>query len=285
MENVVKEDKSKKNLIICILSFLLVLSFGFIVYDKVVKNNNESSNGNQSSNSGSSKYVLKVFGNNHSICEKQDISYCSKVVFTIDAETPDPLILRVSDSDSDFEYVLYEDNGLKLYDVDKKSIKKIDSDSKHVQVYEMLSNGFIYSDYDNDEFYYYDLSNNKKMYDNYDRISGIESCDNLVKTEKDRNFSLIDIRTGKTIITRNAKDGPDIEFKCDADYIFSYVSELEWETDYIAYTSDGKKIVDIKDSESYYVLSDQENPRGGNELVIYEKNLRHNYNKNGQLVK
>ena len=279
--NIVKEKKGNKNLVVVILALLLMISVGFIVYDKVFKKSDNNSN-----ISDGSKYVLKVYGNNYSnICEKQDISYCNKVVHTIDAETSDPLILKVSDSNSDFEYVLYEDNGLKLYDVDKKSIKKIDSNSKYVQIYETLSNGFIYADYDGNEFYYYDLINNRKIYDNYHRIIGIESCDDLIKTEKDRNFSLIDIKTGKTIITRDAKDGPDIEFKCEADYIFSYVSELMWETDYIAYTSDGKKIVDIKDSESYYVLSDQENPRGGNELVIYEKNLHHNYNKNGQLVK
>ena len=281
MENVVKEENKKKNLIIGVLGILLVISLAFIVYDKVLKNDDKSLNEGNESN-----HTLKVYGNDFtSICEKQDLSYCNKVVHTIDVETSDPLILKVSDSFSDFVYVLYEDNGLKLYDDKKKNITRIDSNSKHVQIYKTLSNGFIYSDYDNDEFYYYDLTNNKKMYDNYDRLDGIENCDNMLKATKGSKSSLIDIKTGKTIISRDAVDGPPAEFTCDADYILSYFEDLLWRGSYIAYTSDGKKIVDLKDSESYYVLSDQENPRGGNELVIYEKSSLRNYNKNGQLVK
>ena len=281
MENVVKEENKKKNVIIGVLGILLVISLAFTVYDKVLKNDDKSLNEGNESN-----HTLKVYGNDFtSICEKQDLSYCNKVVHMIDVETSDPLILKVSDSFSDFVYVLYEDNGLKLYDAKKKNITRIDSNSKHVQIYKTLSNGFIYSDYDNDEFYYYDLTNNKKMYDNYDRLDGIENCDNMLKATKGSKSSLIDIKTGKTIISRDAVDGPPAEFTCDADYILSYFEDLLWRGSYIAYTSDGKKIVDLKDSESYYVLSDQENPRGGNELVIYEKSSLRNYNKNGQLVK
>ena len=57
-----------KDLIIGILIFLLVVALGFIIYDKILKSSN-----NQSGNSDVSKYILKVYGNNYSICEKQDI--------------------------------------------------------------------------------------------------------------------------------------------------------------------------------------------------------------------
>ena len=93
-------EKKKNNLIpIVIILIVLVLGLGgFIVYDKVLNNNEDNSDG----------YTLNVFGSDFNSCSGEN---CSKIIYTIKTNTEEAKILRASDN-----FVLYNDIGLKVYD-------------------------------------------------------------------------------------------------------------------------------------------------------------------------
>lgn len=278
----------------------------------------------KSENNNDNSYKLSVYGikdfldNSLYVCDGQSVN-CNDIVLTIDTETDNAVIVDLGGeevtygilSNKDvYSYIVYYDNGLKMYDLNKKESHKIELDvtldGLGSSTYPMfLNGGFIYSD--EDETYYYDLKSNKKMYAEYDSIDVVRYVDTnylysseykvsneYLNVSKNNEYFLIELKTGKKIITRKLSDEladggvGEIDFYvmnyCGIDNFFASnelapMAPLGLDT---IYDQNGKLIKELKNNEDislgYCQYSD-------GYLEIYEKSNVREYNSNGKLVK
>ena len=155
--------KNRKVLII-IFIIIDVLVLGFVGYSLLFGNL-----GKEKSNK--EKYTLNVYKNENQYCYDKSDS-CNELGFTINTETNNAEILNFND-----DFMLYNDNGLKLYNINtKEKIKTNLKDEYEHNNYTIVSNkdnalGIIYKEIDSDFCGYYNLLKKEKMYENkYNKI-------------------------------------------------------------------------------------------------------------------
>lgn len=177
IENIDSDNmkKHKFKIIVCIVSILLVLFFIIMllifignkkdyiegnkkIYNDVNKNNEEK---NDEINSKVSENKLNVYMNNSAdkLCVKDN--YCNTIAFAIDITDKNAKVFDVFD----FDYVLYLDNEIKVYDVNKKT-STIISIYVHYTDYE-----FVYYRKDDKNFLLGIAYYNKIEKDDIERIS------------------------------------------------------------------------------------------------------------------
>ncbi len=181
MENNVNQEvqepqkKSKKNkiitLVIIILVIFLIGGLAFIEYNVLSKDNDTNDYDNQEE-----KYTLDVYKDEYGYCERKS-EYCNTLAFTVDAESKNAKILLIESN-----FILYEDNGLKTYDIKNQNIEKINLDEygeiKNILISDDETKivGIIYKEKNSEYIGYYNLKLNKKMYENkYTSISKTET--------------------------------------------------------------------------------------------------------------
>lgn len=104
--------KDKKIITIIVLIILVFGLGGFIIYDKVLKEDDVIKEDDY-------KYTLNVYTNGEYLC--LDSAYCSSIAFTIKTENSDAKVITFDNTNN---LVLYVDNGYKIYNVkDEKSVK------------------------------------------------------------------------------------------------------------------------------------------------------------------
>ena len=168
-ENLVKKSKNTNSALQIFLILIIILGvcgISYFIYENALKEENlEQENGNEEEK----KYTLDIYKYNSTgdICGSQT-SYCSEIAFSIETETENATFIGV-----DYEkylFVLYRDNGLKLYNVETKEIIKVNLEDnyKHYSIY--LNNkkdkvaGIIYQ-LENNTFGYYNVLQNIKLYE------------------------------------------------------------------------------------------------------------------------
>ena len=269
-------DKKKniyKILLFVFVGIAILLSC-FIAYDKFICDNVVVTNEN----------VLKVYGNGNNLCENSDVNQCNDIVISIETETNNPILLNVSPYiTSKFSYVLYYDNGLKLYDINEKVSKNIDVDIKKAKNIDFLYKGFL-CQIDND-FFYYDLEKNEKKYTNYDIIRLVSPAtfiEPVVLVIKGNTYSLLNVESGKVIVSRNTSKEKYIWYELHNNFITSSVIEegVNEESDVIIYNLDGKKIYELNNDEKYEFTGIEDE-----ELIIYTRSIKNKFNSDGKLLK
>ena len=101
--------KNKKILIIVFI-IIDILILGFVGYNLLF-----GDLGKEKSNE--EKYTLNVYKNGDRYCHyKNEFSACTEIGFTIETETNNTEILEFNDN-----FMLYNDNGLFIYDINKCS--------------------------------------------------------------------------------------------------------------------------------------------------------------------
>ena len=315
----------KSYYILTIISVLIggiIIGFlGYYIYD----DNTNTSNTNDTQNK------LYVYGDKklNNICKQRGLN-CPDVVLEIETETNNAMILDVGRSDDesyfynasgDFTYVLYVDNGMKLYDVNSKKIKKIDVNDSDKEIidnfgsfttYQLMNNGFIYEDY------YYDLKNDKKMFSDYDYLNKIyyyyngsygsidEYSNDYLYATKDGVGYILDIKNNKVVLKRSFEQEDNHEFGAmffRAPFEESIVFFITYDVYFDIGTSDicnikvynqkGEEIVKLSNDETLNTYSGQEAP-GDDEHDAYAFGISKSkitnisecyYDENGKLVK
>lgn len=243
------------------------------------------------------------------VCKNQNLN-CKDVVLELDVETKNAMILDIGgdkvsygiqSSKDIFSYVLYVDNGLNLYDINSKKLKKIDmnlSDSEIVKYFSsynsLINGGFIYSD-NKENTYYYDLKNDKKLFVDYDHLTPIyyygssDINSTYLYGTKDGNSYVLDIRNNKVVFNKKTGE-PSTGVKlfnipCGNDVFFVMYDQELLDNIYNIkiYNQNGKEIAKLNDDEEIVVPVCQ-NYDGKNAFSIYKKNVVRNYNANGNLV-
>ena len=271
------DRNSRKNSIIVILLILTLISIGGCVYLLFFKENNsidtkcKNIESDKKENS-ETHYKIEVYGKKYDsgayyICHHQNnTDDCKNILFSINTESANAQIIASSLlPSSSFQYVIYNDNGIKLYNVKEESIKNIEIDINGN--IEWLPEGFIFNG--DEEAFYYDLKLDKKTLDKYDEIYPMEDIhdssyrENLkyVYCKKGNTIAVIDFKTGNVIITIDNKDYEGIEFIKDGGYIIASLHGVE-DTKNIIYNTKGEKIVELENNQTYETQ--------GSKLIIYE---------------
>ena len=270
MENNVKE-KSNSGIIIAVLCVLLLASIGFICYDKFLKKDG-SSDIQDSKENGLEVYPYSaIYINNHSCVYTTYDENVNKSMFTIKTKTKNAKMLSIGGNQDYFgeqsptylcnypipEYVIYYDDGdLYSYNVSSKTSKLLNLPAKYDITHMLDSNwdfvnyGIIYNN--SEKAFYYDIKEDKIKFDNYDSLSDVtDGTSRVVSTgyltaKKGNVYSLIEISTGKVIVSRECIDH-SIDFTLIFDYerddnIFVSAKMGQNAFDEIKYDMNGKVI-------------------------------------------
>ena len=178
----VDKKKSKFGIVILII-FLVVLLFGggYFIYKQIYiedsSNNESNKNDNNNSNNSSEvidtsnyKYSMKAYKTDtNDLCFEYDETYCKNLVFTLKMETDNYKVLSKNK-----KYILYDDNGLKLYNSNNNEIIKIDLENTYdtysISYYDYVESyskvtGIVYKN-NNENASYYDLITKSKKFEN-----------------------------------------------------------------------------------------------------------------------
>ncbi len=212
-------------------------------------------------------YGRKTDNGVYIVCtHKSESDDCKDVLYTIKTKSSTPSVIRTFlSSEHSFQYIIYYDEGVKLYNIKDGSTVELKVDLN--DNIEWLPEGFI-SNGENGAFYF-DLKDNKKKFDKYDEIYPIEDVhdtsyiDNLkyLYAKKGSSTTVIDFKTGNVIITIDNKDYEGISFIKDGSYIIATLNKTE-DSEKVIYNTKGEKKVELKDNQTYEIQ--------GSKLITYE---------------
>ena len=297
--------KNKKLLITIVLILLLIaLSiWGFIFYQqKMNKISSENPNSNINNTDTNNANYLTAY-----ICRDNDFDYdilyfdkneCQNEYFKIKTESPDAEFLydKQYEDYTNTEYILYKDNGLKLYNnYTKESISiPIDADdysSFTLNEDEINHNivGIILKNNENN-YSYYNINENTFLYKNKnylnilpinkDYIAGITDLvgynynTHVIKTNEEKEIgSIVTGSCGSGVMEINVNGGDYFAYSSNCDVITLY-------DDITFYTKENLEAInnELKNTNEYFI------DNNGN-LNVLEENTINTYNPQGSLLK
>lgn len=181
-------------------------------------------------------------------------------------------------------FVLYEDNGLRIFNIDTKKYVKINLKNEYVNYALNISSdesyvaGIIYSQKDNKDSGYYNIKEDKHLYvKKYADLSGINENYIQARSEEDSEYNVdlivLDANEEKEVNSR--KDSVCSRYSSGKGYIIYEDGCLDYHVGAI-YTKDFKLIID--DIDNYAISKD-------NEIYNLENDKVRVYNHNGKVVK
>ena len=212
-----EEEKSKKGLYIGLIIFLLLclVGSGLFIYKRTYMEPMKKEETKEESQKDGFVYLdtsdykntLDVYKNKNSdLCLAKNDN-CSDVAFTIKTETENAKLISLYLLD----FVLYDDNGLKVYNVKSDKYQKINLENtyKEYKIYPTNSKeniiGIVYKD-SNDNVGYYNVLLNKKMYEN--KYTYIEQIDDNYLNAFDDNKST---KNGKAYLLNSNEEKIELE--------------------------------------------------------------------------
>jgi len=202
-------DDTKKKLI----KFGIIGFCGFIILLVLIvlvgSCSNRNTGGGDNPDQLEGDYELIVYKSDSGLCFQKSRE-CNKSPFRINTVTEDAKIIAIAKNNL---YLLYSDNGIKLYDVAKSTPKKISLEDKY-DYYEIILNenvisGFVYgSNLIKEGYYtnlgYYDVHSDKQLYDGkYNNISIIDGGYLVGKNLSSNSTSLLDLKNEEVILEKN----------------------------------------------------------------------------------
>ena len=298
MENKkVDKKKSKFGLVILII-FLIILLFcgGYFIYKKIYiedSSNNENNNNdnNNSGNNSENDYSIKIYKTDtNDFCFKYDENNCKDLVFIIKTETNNSKVLYQTK-----KYILYDDNGLKLYNSNNNEIIKINLENTY-DTYEFMTHddeiiGIIYGN-NNENESYYDLTTKTKKFENkYQNLDILDenylSGYNINIVNNQKALYLLNIKDEKEEIKLNVKNNPYMRFflyKYNDKYF--YVAGGDDCDDSYEYIYDNNKKL-IYHNEDFVTSTSTYNSFNEDKIYIYKNNNKNIevYDMLGNLIK
>ena len=202
------DDKKKKLIKFGIIGFCCFLIL-LVLIVLVASCGNRSTTGTGDPDQIEGDYELIVYKSDSGLC-LQKSRECNKSPFRINTVTEDAKIVAIASNNL---YLLYSDNGIKLYDVAKSKPSLIDLEDKY-DYYEILLNenvisGFVYgSNLIKEGYYtnlgYYDVHSNKALYDGkYNNISIIDGGYLVGRNLSSNSTHLLNLKNEEVILEKN----------------------------------------------------------------------------------
>ncbi len=231
-------------------------------------------------------YTLNVYkdASNKYCIEKSNT--CSKVAFAIKADTNNAKVVAFDDNNL---FLLYSDNGLKLYDIKKSSSTKLNLGSNiSISKFILSSNkdkvvGLIYKEGNSKYYGYYNINSSKKFYENKyvsitessykDYLFGVsERVDNIT------TYALLKANENKVVISDKDDGCGGLRFTIDSyNGANLYKSEITCMGADIKIFSNTSKLLETFVSNDYYSIYN------GN-LYVNSDNIVKKYDYNGNII-
>ena len=256
------ESTKKKNGLVALVIILIIIILGlvgFIVYNELnsgTNNNNSQGDGkeqvdNKDIDTTDYKYTMNVYKNQYnSLCSEANES-CNIIAYTLKTETENAKIVGIQEYD--FAYILYNDNGLKLYNAKTQKIVKTNLDTN----------------YDSYELFKVDDNYLSASYYDFDNKTG---CVYLVNVENG-NIELID----------KVKYGGNgyYSHKLNNNSFYILGSQIETSTIEKIYNNDKKLFFENTTDE---IIGDEKYSFFKDNLYVYNNNVVKKYNADGKLI-
>ena len=202
-------DDLKKKLIKIGLIVFAVFILLIIVVVAVGSCTNRGGNNDNNPEQLEGDYELIVYKSDSGLCFQKSRE-CNKSPFRINTVTEDAKIIAIASNNL---YLLYSDNGIKLYDVAKSKPSLMNLEDKY-DYYEILLNGdvisgFVYgSNLIKEGYYttlgYYDVHSNKQLYDGkYNNISIIDGGYLVGRNVSSNSSDLLNLKNEEVILEKN----------------------------------------------------------------------------------
>ena len=286
-----KKDKKNNLLIIVIVAILLVLvgvyfalTKIFVKEDNIVKQDNKNAieekpeetkvEEEKKQDEELLNYTLKVYKyNSGGICPEYNKDYCKDLAFTIKTKTENAKLIKGVDA-----FILYEDDGLKVYNNYDGKITKLLNLENQYKNYDIFYKdqtvlGIVY--YTTDENWckyvlsgYYNIKNNKKMYDNkYAYINYLYNSSYLTAALGDKIYLLnIDTEKEELSVRQSYNYDGEICYVMGSNRFnsysnnsknFYYITDSDVFNAYKFYSNDKKLIFDKNVNEGNWSFKDK----------------------------
>lgn len=270
-----KEDKKNNILIISIIGILILLIGGYFVLSKVlVKEDNKPNKTEQKEEKEPEEekkedeeelnYTLNVYKySSGAICNEYNADLCKDLAFTIKTKTETAKVIKGEDA-----FVLYEDDGLRVYNNYDGKITKLNLENQYSYYYLNYKDnkilGILYvnqSEMFSNKGGYYNIAKSEKMYNfKYDNIILINDS-NYLSAIKDKNVYLLSANEEKEELVstnNNENEFPGYFYvNCFNNKCFYYVADGDVYNVYKFYSNDKKVIFDKKTSEGQWSFKDK----------------------------
>lgn len=288
------EDNSKKKgsggiILIIIILLLILLGIGYFIYLEI--NSSDDNKDNNLVDTTNYKYTMDVYKTvSNVLCNSKEINdICKTKAFTIKTESNGANIL----TNDTKNIVLYNDNGLKIYNDKTKNIIKVDLESNYdaydLNVYNDEVIGIVYKNIDENSSYY-DLTTKKskfvKTYQNLDILDN-NYLSAYTYTDDEAFGYLLNIKDEKVELSDKSKEIPSISYNINK-YNDKYFYTLSYCVDVCtleaAYSNDKKEIYKLPEdrSENYFLEFDYSFSKGY--LYLNENNVVKKYDSTGKLI-
>lgn len=256
------ESTKKKNGLVALVIILIIIILGlvgFIVYNELnsgTNNNNSQGDGkeqvdNKDIDTTDYKYTMNVYKNQYnSLCSEANES-CNIIAYTLKTETENAKIVGIQEYD--FAYILYNDNGLKLYNAKTQKIVKTNLDTN----------------YDSYELFKVDDNYLSASYYDFDNKTG---C-----------VYLVNVENGNIELKDKVKYGGNgyYSHKLNNNSFYILGSQIETSTIEKIYNNDKKLFFENKTDE---IIGDDKYSFFKDNLYVYNNNVVKKYNADGKLI-
>lgn len=256
------ESTKKKNGLVALVIILIIIILGlvgFIVYNELnsgTNNNNSQGDGkeqvdNKDIDTTDYKYTMNVYKNQYnSLCSEANES-CNIIAYTLKTETENAKIVGIQEYD--FAYILYNDNGLKLYNAKTQKIVKTNLDTN----------------YDSYELFKVDDNYLSASYYDFDNKTG---C-----------VYLVNVENGNIELKDKVKYGGNgyYSHKLNNNSFYILGSQIETLTIEKIYNNDKKLFFENTTDE---IIGDEKYSFFKDNLYVYNNNVVKKYNADGKLI-
>ena len=260
------ESTKKKNGLVVLVIILIIIILGlvgFIVYNELNSSTNNNNNNNNSQGDDKEpidnkdvdttdyKYTMNIYKNQYDrLCSEANES-CNIIAYTLKTETENAKIVGIEEYD--FAYILYNDNGLKLYNVKTQKIVKTNLDTN----------------YDSYELFKVDDNYLSASYYDFDNKTG---C-----------VYLVNVENGNIELKDKVKYGGlgYYSHKLNNNSFYILGSQIETSTIKKIYNNDKKLFFENETDE---IIGDEKYSFFKDNLYVYNNNVVKKYNADGKLI-
>ena len=238
-----QEEKPKKNILLfVIISLVVLIGVGVLLLvlltgnksDDKPKDNEQKEEEKKEEEKEETKkdYKIDIYRYNEGIrglCFNNDPSICKDYAFSIETETDDAEPIETDDTSNLF--VLYYDNGMKVYDVTKKTSQKVNVKKGYDHYQLFLNNdktkliGILYNSYDYTKKGFYNVTLDKTLYEtkyNVDTMNQISDKAISLSLKDDKGVYLLSTEKEEELLYEaEDEDSALLEFRSYDDGIYT----------------------------------------------------------------
>ncbi len=220
------EDKKKRIIFIVSIIVVIIITIigSYFIYKNFYMENEDIQNGDSLENNEKKKELTFKMKSERQLCSDHDTDE-DCITYTIETETTTPKYLSSMGTYDDITFVLYKDNGLKIYDFKNKETRKLNiPEDDYSLVYDSYNQTEYFGIINKNKNKYYDLRDGKETL-----ITIIDKFDDIGIIYDDNGLKIYNIKTKEItpINLENKYEDYQLAYKKDEIYGIFYRNDEE----------------------------------------------------------